>query len=203
MVTLQVKNDGDDLAKFLVHSKVICNASPVFKAAFQGAFKEGEWKTLELKETTCLAVNDFIFWLYRGVCPSPPEEDNEYLLRYATLYTFAERYEILKMKHDALAAAVHRASEDGFTHVDVFTTKYVYENTVPGDGFRRLLVCICAYNVAPVYFENKKMEEYYRESPSEFVLDSVMEMGRNNFVPKDSIIIEGVNFYEAKIQEWH
>lgn len=200
MVTLQVKTGADDLAVFLVHSKVICNVSPVFRAAFQGAFKEGEWKTLELKETACHIVNDFVFWLYRGFCPSPPEEDNEYLLRYAMMYTFAERYEILKMKGVALTAAARRASKTGFTPADVPATKYVYENTLPGDGFQRLLVCIYAYKVDPVWFQDNKMEEYYRERPSEFILDLVMEMGRHKAAPGKPIMIEDVTFYEPKLE---
>ena len=200
MVTLQVKTGADDLALFLVHSKVICNVSPVFRAAFQGAFKEGEWKTLELKETACHIVNDFVFWLYRGVCPSPPEEDNEHLLRYAMMYTFAERYEILKMKHDALTAAAHRSSKTGFTPADVFATNYIYKHTLHGDGFRRLLVCIYAYKVHHLWFQDNKMEEYYRESHSEFILELAIEMGRHKAAPGKSIMIKGVTFYEPKTE---
>ena len=200
MVTLKVKTVADDLAVFLVHSGVICNVSPVFRAAFQGAFKEGEWKTLELKETPCHIVNDFVFWLYRGICPSPPKEDKEYLLRYAMMYTFAERYEILKMKGDVLTAAAHRASKNRFTPADVSATNYVYEYTLPGDGFRRLLVCIYAYKMDPVWFQGNKMENYYRQSPSEFVLDLVMEMGRHKTAPGEPIMFEGVTFCEPKIE---
>ncbi|MDI1488143.1 MAG: hypothetical protein OHK93_007417 [Ramalina farinacea] len=200
MVTLQVKTSADDLAVFPVHSRVICNVSPVFRAAFQGAFKEGEWKTLELKETACHIVNNFVFWLHRGICPSPPEEDKEYLLQHAMMYTFAERYEILKMKGDALTAAAHRASKIGFTPADAFATNYIYEHTLPGDGFRRLLVCIHAYKVHPVCFRENKMEKYYRESPSEFILDLVSEMGRHKATPEEPITFEGVTFYEPRIE---
>ena len=222
MVTLKVKTVADDFAVFLVHSGVICNVSPVFRAAFQGAFKEGEWKTLELpfqkfgkeapcqcdketpcqcdKETPCHMVNDFVFWLYRGICPSPPKEDKEYLLRYAMMYIFAEVYEILKMKGDVLTAAAHRAAKNRFTPADVSATNYVYEHTLPGDGFRRLLVCIYAYKMNLVWFQGNKMEDHYRQSPSEFVLDLVMELGRHKAAPGEPIMFEGVTFYEPRIE---
>ena len=126
------------------------------------------------------------------------EEEKEYLVRYTILYTFPERYGISNMKRDVLSATARRASKPGFTTANVSTTNYVYEHILPRDGLRRLLVCIYKYKVDSVWLQENKMEDFYLESPDEFVLDLVVEMGCHKASPGQPSKVEGVTFMSQK-----
>lgn len=69
MVTIYA-GDDETAPKYFVHEEVACLYSPVFKAAFQGAFLEGQTKTYFLGETLESAVGLLVKWLYNQTLDS-------------------------------------------------------------------------------------------------------------------------------------
>lgn len=61
MITLYVGNDRE---VFHVHQNLLCNASPVFKAALTGNFRESSDHSMDLPEEDVASVNRLLSWLY-------------------------------------------------------------------------------------------------------------------------------------------
>lgn len=61
VVTLYVGNDRE---VFYIHRNLLCNASPVFKAAFAGKFRESSELSMELPDEDVDSLNRLVQWLY-------------------------------------------------------------------------------------------------------------------------------------------
>lgn len=63
MITLIV---GEEKKQFSIHKNLLCTKAPVFKAMFDGGFKEASKGLAHLPEDSPVAVGLFQEWLYRG-----------------------------------------------------------------------------------------------------------------------------------------
>ncbi|CZS94258.1 uncharacterized protein RAG0_04309 [Rhynchosporium agropyri] len=57
---------GPEKNKFLIHKKFACEASPIFKSAFNSSFVEGKSQEYVLEDTTEAAFTMFTEWVYTG-----------------------------------------------------------------------------------------------------------------------------------------
>lgn len=57
---------GPSKIKFLIHKRIVCEASPVFEAAFNSSFIEGQAQEYVLADTTEGTFALFTEWIYRG-----------------------------------------------------------------------------------------------------------------------------------------
>jgi len=64
---------GKERKEFIVHKKLICQASKFFNDAFTGPFKEGQENKMDMPEDDPEVFSCFIDWLYRN--PLPVVED--------------------------------------------------------------------------------------------------------------------------------
>lgn len=174
------------LTKFLVHENVICEASPVLKAAFQGNFAEAGNKTMTIKDLDVDMVDQFVKWLYRGkVLPVKPETKQAEQLCYlnmAHLVVVANMWLVEDLEDDVVDALVkcihHHAMPPQWTVLD-----FVYANTCKLSYLRRWVVAW--------YTESGDREWYKRGTTrtqlaekQEFVLDIAMASGRQLTHPK-------------------
>ena len=85
IVTLNV---GTPPTPFHIHRSLLCNASPVFNAAFHGKgnFQETETQTMDLIDDDAAAFDVISRWLYTGTCEFAEEfpKDLDFLARLAT-----------------------------------------------------------------------------------------------------------------------
>ena len=84
-VTLKV---GKPRKLFHIHRNLLCEASPVFKAAFSesGRFSESESQTMDMDEDDATAFEVIAKWLYTNKCELSEQEINDtgYTARLAT-----------------------------------------------------------------------------------------------------------------------
>jgi hypothetical protein len=84
---------GPKRKKFLVHKKLICEASDFFSKAFTGGFQESQGDSMHLPDDDPNAFALFIDWIYRSKIPTMKPEDQATAYRVAitlyNLYIFA------------------------------------------------------------------------------------------------------------------
>ncbi len=104
---------GPRREEFKLSKDLLCYVSPFFKAAFEGGFKEGHEKTMELLEDDPEAFNHVVSYIYRGNFGSLTLRDSSEhytgVFRYSSklstsiyLLEFSERLQISGMKNAAL-----------------------------------------------------------------------------------------------------
>ena len=84
IVTLNV---GNPAKAFRIHRNLLCDASPVFKAAFLGTFQESERQAMDLEEEDDSNFEVIAHWLYTKTCVITAEnepDDTLYMHRLAT-----------------------------------------------------------------------------------------------------------------------
>jgi hypothetical protein len=80
---------GPKRKKFLVHKKLICEASDFFSKAFTGGFQEAQENSMHLPEDDPNAFALFIDWIYRSKIPKGKKQEDQATLY--NLYIFAEK----------------------------------------------------------------------------------------------------------------
>ncbi len=152
MVTLYV---GPDRNAFHVHLRLLCAASPVFKAAFSGNFKESTERSMDLPEDDHEAINRLVQWLYseRYQLPRIGDEskNRKCFDALARLNTLGEKYQITGLKNNVIRK-LFRMRRDFLFIPGPTLVAYVYGNTSQGSSFRKFLVDCYSWGVASVWF---------------------------------------------------
>lgn len=152
MVTLYV---GPDRNAFHVHLDLLCAASPVFKAAFSGNFKESTERSMDLPEDDHEAVNRLVQWLYSKEYQLPGtgnrSKNQKCYDALARLNTLGEKYQITGLKNNIIRK-LFQAKLDTLTIPELTVVVYVYENTSHGSSFRKLLVDWYSWSIKSVWF---------------------------------------------------
>lgn len=83
-----VLNVGTPSTPFYIHRSRLCDASPVFRAAFlgTGAFRESESRSMDLEEDDAAVFEVIAPWLYTKTIELSEDtpNDTEYIARLAT-----------------------------------------------------------------------------------------------------------------------
>lgn len=136
---------GEPPMAFHVELDVICDASPVLKAAFTGGFRESQDKTMRFPEEDVFEFDRFLRWTYLGSYPlSGFQTDGtaeERLMELARLYVLADRYDVVKLKHNIIDRVYEIGQcTDICTGPSYRVIRYVYANSTRLSFFRKLLV---------------------------------------------------------------
>ena len=102
---------GAEGTPFQIHTRLLCDSSKYFKAAFEGKFKEGEDRVLELLEEDATVFETFQLWLYAGVLdPLTPTCDaaNPNLIYTIPLelYVSGDKHHISDLQNDAIDRSI-------------------------------------------------------------------------------------------------
>ena len=101
MVTLYASNDRE---VFRVHRNLLCNASPVFKAALAGNFRESSDHSMDLPEEDIGSVNRLVQWLYtkRYQLDGCRPEVNLHAIfwQLARLNALADKHDFVTLRND-------------------------------------------------------------------------------------------------------
>ena len=117
---------GAQRFKFRMHEAILSDRSPFFKAAFEGRFKEGEEKTMDLPEDDPISFGLFAEWAYSR--QHVPPHSTRRVMAFIRLYCMADRFCIESLKN----AAIDQVREGYFIAKRPATGEelnYVWENT--------------------------------------------------------------------------
>ncbi|TVY35540.1 hypothetical protein LOCC1_G005517 [Lachnellula occidentalis] len=145
LVTLLV-GQGPNEKKFVVHKESACFYSPVFKAAFNSSFIEGQTQEYRFDDVSEGTVQFLVQWLYHQELSLVPLEDGKYkqdeFTSVVELWILADKLLITPLQNLALREIykLGRPKGTSISHV----IPYVYSNTGPGSPLRRFVVDLCA-----------------------------------------------------------
>ena len=173
---------GQDKIVFHVHQNILFDASPVFKAAFSGSFKEASERSMPLPDDDKDSIGRMIQWLYTRkfhlTAPVSKETSDHCYMELAKLNTLAEKYDIYLLKNhivDELFALTKPPKNFGAPRLPV--VKHVYNNTMARSSFRTLLVAWYAYRIDFNWYELDATREHLAEIPHDFAIDLALELG--------------------------
>ncbi|TVY36386.1 hypothetical protein LSUB1_G004769, partial [Lachnellula subtilissima] len=158
LVTLKVQNTSE---AFVVHKEFACHHSPVFNAAFNGPFVEGQTQVYGLEDTTTRAVRLLVYWLYtQKVDLTLPNDDHSALKAQASslaeLWVLADFLLIPRLQNAVLGAIVSVRREHHSLYMGCWG--YVCAHTAPDSAIRRLLAHQVAFYLDADVFEAKRGE---------------------------------------------
>lgn len=114
---------GSGKEVFKLSKNLLCYISPFFRAAFEGEFKEGKERTMELLEDNVEAFDHVVSYMYRGIFGNEILHQHQFAgwqpgVKLATvvhLLEFSERLQIPDMQIAALADLVWVLRNDEVT----------------------------------------------------------------------------------------
>ena len=171
---------------FYIHRDLLCEASPVFNAAFRGAgnFQESQTQSMDLDEDD---VEVFAV-MYTKACNLPDPHANKenggsepYFMRVATVYAAAEKYGIIMLKN-ALVDSIFSAaqSQPRPRHPTLKVIGHIYSTTPPGSPLRKLMVAWQTWHAFRAWFEFENTPARLAEIP-EFAADLACSMGMRHY----------------------
>lgn len=136
---------GQPAVAFYLELDVMCDVSPVLKAALTGGFKESVEKTMRFPEENPIEFHRFLKWTYLDTYfLSPFQSDGTAevrMMELARLYVLADRLDVVKLKHNIIDRMYEigqcSSSSYGPPHRVI---RYIYANSTRTCSFRKLLV---------------------------------------------------------------
>src|ERR1700709_1263838 len=141
MVTISV-GEGDNQAKFVVHKDFVCHYSPVFGAAFNSTFIEGQTQTYHLKDDCENIVCLLVEWIYtKDISTSDNSDGYNDLIE---LWILADKLCIPNLQNNV----IDKLANMSYRPLDIdslaFETMKIYHGTSSGSQLRRFAVAQCA-----------------------------------------------------------
>jgi hypothetical protein len=159
------------LKKFIVHKEFATHYSPVFEAAFNSEFYEGQTQTYRIFDTPESAVCLLVHWLYTQKVDLAQIEDSQVNMSASDLliclWILADKL-IIGSLQNAVIHELERLSIES-NGVNVASLKYVYENTTQDSKLRQLLLYQCASR-----FDASAFTESASEFPNEMLIEMVI-----------------------------
>lgn len=181
-----------ELCKFIVHENLVCEASPVLKAAFQGHFAEAESRTITTKGLDADMVNQFLKWLYRGkilpVKPDTPEAEQLWYFDMARLFLVADMWQIDGLEDDVIDKLV-KCVDPALKPPGWPVIKFVYANTCKLSHLRRWVVAWYTEFVDPKLYKEWKARRHLEATP-DFAVDIAMAYGKQSMQPKPKSLFD-------------
>ena len=173
---------GPDKVVFHVHQNLLFDASPVFKAAFSGNFKEASERSMTLPDDEKDFFGSMIQWLYTQklhlTMPVSLETSNVCYMKLAKLNALAEKYDIRSLKNDIIDKLFDLGpTPKKFKPPQIPPTRYVYDTTSERSSFRKLLVAWNTYHIDYVWYEKDTTRNMLAGVSPDFALDLAIEFG--------------------------
>lgn len=159
---------GPEKKKFILHKEFACQYSPVFKAAFNSDFIEGQTQTYKLEDVTEAAARLLVNWFYtqqldiEGYGASSPEKRQEDMA-LCQLWVLADKLLVPQLQNQTIRTMVDLRVKTNI--IPTLSLEYIWANTSPGNPLRRLLVHQCATLAPSCYFN------YSTRYPQEMLIE--------------------------------
>lgn len=173
---------GPDMAVFHVHQNLLYDASPVFKAAFSGDFREASELSMPLPDDDKNSVQRMIQWLYTKkielTVPVSAKTSEECYMQMAKLNTIADKYDICQLKNHIVDELFDlKKPPRYFQPPQLAIAVYVYNNTTGGSSFRKLLVAWYVYHIDLKWYDLEGTQDMLVEAPQDFAIDLARALG--------------------------
>ncbi|KAM0794026.1 hypothetical protein BDR22DRAFT_902504 [Usnea florida] len=193
MVALVVKGDSDGPASFFIYQHLLCNASPFFKAAFQGEGTEQGQTSLCLPSVDHDTMNHVVPWLYSGdLSREAGEVDIRSLFWIAAqLNTFALTYELSGLTDEAIGLLEHYLehfpSSEKLTNAlpNVEQIVEIYRKSPATNALRIFVVEFFATALGPSWYAHGKLVKDYPQKCPEFTADLLKALGQKTIELKN------------------
>ncbi|KAK7746626.1 hypothetical protein SLS53_001811 [Cytospora paraplurivora] len=148
---------GPHEIKWCLHENLLSGVSDFFKSAFNSGFKESVEGKITMPEDDPHAFELFVRWLYtRALMPEavkPPTTTTANVLLgrhfpggtaaaciqdYLHLYVLASKL-LIEDLENACVDMAHAYYGVGMRRPDITDVQYIYDNTMPGSGMRKLM----------------------------------------------------------------
>lgn len=146
MITI-VAGEGDNPAKFVVHKDFVCHYSPVFRAAFNSAFIEGQTQTYHLKDSREKVVGLLVEWVYTKDISTSNDGDGYGDL--VELWILADKLCIPDLQNCVINTLGNITYKPATKILLGSQLKKLYLGTSFGSQLRRFAVAECARHTKP------------------------------------------------------
>ncbi len=178
VVTLYVGNDRE---VFCIHRNLLCNASPVFKAALAGNFRESSDLSMDLPEEDLGSVNRLVQWLYTQCYEVDDYDSVEHLLagywQLARLNALADKYDIVTLRNDVVDKFFAIFNSGKGTKLPKDLAEYVYTNSSKRCALRDLLAAVYCWRVPYSWYSEVGVKDNLNSIPA-FGVDIAIAMAQ-------------------------
>jgi hypothetical protein len=164
MVTI-LAGEGDNPAKFVVHKDFVCHYPPVFRAAFNSTFIEGQTQTYHLKDSREKVVGLLVEWVYTKDISASNNSDGYNDL--VELWILADKLCIPDLQNNVIDKLTNMSYEPLDIHSLASETSKIYLGTSSGSQLRRFAVAQYArhrkahgISTAATYFSRPFLADY-------------------------------------------
>ena len=181
VVTLYVSNDRE---VFYIHRSLLCKASPVFKAAFAGKFRESSDFSMDLPDEDVGSLNRLVQWLYTKSYEVDDYDSEEHVLarvwQLARLNALADKYDIVTLRNDIVDKFFAIFNRGKAANMPKFPTKlaeYVYTNSSKRCALRDLLAAVYCWKVPHSWYSEVGVKDDLNSIPG-FGVDIAIAMAQ-------------------------
>lgn len=194
---------GKENVVFQVHLRILCEASPVFNAAFRGEFLEASSLSIDLPEDDPEAFERLVQWLYTksyDILPSAEEycdDDKMIFMRLAKLYVAADKYGIVRLKNDVVDRW-YKTQADRIQRRNISkAVDYIYENTTSGSKLREIVVAYFVWRINCSWYKRPSTRIRLGKRP-EFATDVAIAMSQRVMDnQKNPFLLDSSHFHET------
>ena len=168
---------------FHIHRNLLCEASPVFKAAFLGDTDYTETTAQEMTlsgpEITIQAMELLVQWLYTKDYDLKPIRKGDTQGRYmqlASLFVLAEEYIMVDLKNNIIDR-LFELQAARLQPPQIPIIEVIYENTPISSPFRLLLAAYYAWHVDMDWYAGAESTKVLHSHPI-FAADVAVQMGK-------------------------
>ena len=174
MVTLVV-GGSDNPVKFTLHKDFACHYSPVFHAAFNSNFIEGQTQTYHLEDAQDKVVTLLVKWIYtRRIATTDNDTDYGNLI---TLWILADKLCIPALQNAIIDQLFKIMPKPGCRITIIGSLEKIYNETAGGCQLQKFAVEVCAIHLKP-----DDVRETPQLFPTEFLIDYASRFHRH-FTP--------------------
>jgi len=161
MVKLVVGEEG---TIFHVHKDLLCDASPVFNAAFNSSLRETAERSMHMPDETADDVEHFISWLYYRPLQTPCKR-HSHIKKFLRLYVLTEKYDIGALRKETCQRLYTVPLKADPMAPPIDAVLHVFENTTHQSPMRKLLVDWYAWHVESCWFSTEASWDMFLQYP--------------------------------------
>jgi len=198
LVTLLV-GKGTNVKKFVLHKDFACYYSPVFKAAFNGNFIEGQTQEYHLEDVSEETAQFLVQWIYHQTLTIAQLDNGGAYIRkewrdLVHLWVLADKLLIPRLQNVVLRYLYQVMIRIKTTPFSIIP--YVYEHTTSNSPLRRFVVDYCASKLKP-----EKLQKFPQDFPSEMVTDLAIVWANMIPMTKRKVLLKPKNVANYDVPE--
>jgi hypothetical protein len=163
MVTL-ITGSSDNSTKYRVHKEFACHSSPVFRAAFNSNFIEGQTQTYRLEDTRERTVSLLVQWIYNN--DTYVTDDDVGYVDLVALWILADKLCMPQLQNKVIDKLSKRTPKSGSQRAMIASLEMIYNQTESKSQLQKFAVEICALHVTP---------DDIRETPELFPVEFLVD----------------------------